>query len=54
MRHHLRRFCADAGGATAIEYAMIAATVALGIVSTISLIAPELNRFFGEVTSLLN
>ncbi len=46
MRTHVRRFIADESGATAVEYAMIAGIIALGIVVTLGSIRDSLNDIF--------
>lgn len=44
----------DEGGATAIEYALVASVIALGIFSTQAQIAPGLNAIFNNVVTLLS
>ena len=44
-----RRFLDDEGGATAIEYGLIAALVAVVIVGAVTLIGTKLNTSFGNV-----
>ena len=45
----LRRFIADESGATAIEYGLIAALIAVVIVGAVTLIGTKLNTSFGNV-----
>ena len=48
------RFAQDEGGATSIEYALIAGIIALGIVASVSLVPTALNGFFGNVNTNLS
>ena len=48
------RFDRDEGGATSIEYALIAGVIALGIVASVSLLPIALNGFFGNVSTNLS
>ena len=51
----LGKFAADAKGATAIEYGLIAAGIALAIVITVGLLGGALADLFGELgTALAN
>lgn len=47
-------FINDESGATAIEYALVASIIALGIFSTQTQIAPGLNSIFNDVVTLLS
>ncbi len=55
LRHYVkfsenvRKFAADASGATAIEYGLIAAGIAVAIILTVGLLGDELAAMFGEV-----
>jgi pilus assembly protein Flp/PilA len=49
----LCRFFADQGGATAIEYALIAAGISIVIVGVVQGIGTNLNSKFGSVSSSL-
>ena len=49
MRNLLNRFAKDESGATAIEYGLIAALIAVAIIGTLTLIGPKLNSAFQEV-----
>jgi pilus assembly protein Flp/PilA len=53
MRAKLRQFLADESGATSIEYALIAAGIALAIITTVKGIGPRLNTTFSSLTSQL-
>lgn len=48
MRPGLRRFTLDASGATAVEYAFIAALISVVLVVAASGIAPELVSIFSK------
>ncbi len=54
MRATLIRFVRDRSGATAIEYALIAAIVGLGIIVGLTALRDGLNVFFGNVVTNLN
>lgn len=47
-------FSREDDGATAIEYAMIASIVALGILSGLRLLPPALNAVFASVGTVLS
>lgn len=47
MTNFVKKFTSDESGATAIEYGMIAALIALGIISSASLIGNDLSNGFG-------
>jgi pilus assembly protein Flp/PilA len=49
----LRRFLADETGATAIEYGLIAAGVALAIITVINGLGSKLNAKFGSISAAL-
>ncbi len=53
MRQILKRFLNDAGGATAIEYGLIAALVGVSIITAISALATGLGGTFGNVSAKL-
>ncbi|WP_435312303.1 Flp family type IVb pilin [Primorskyibacter sedentarius] len=48
-----RRMLADRNGATAIEYGLIAAGVALVVVAAMTLLGPQLTATFGKLTTAL-
>ena len=50
MRRLLKRIAADEGGATAIEYAMIASLIALLIITAVTSIGTSLSAFFTAVS----
>jgi pilus assembly protein Flp/PilA len=53
MRRLIARFLSDQSGATAIEYCLIAAGIALAIVVTVQAIGPTLATKFTSVNSSL-
>jgi pilus assembly protein Flp/PilA len=48
-----RKFLADESGATAIEYGLIAAGIALAIITTINGLGTKLNTKFNSINSSL-
>ncbi len=50
MTRHFKRTLKDASGATAIEYALIAALVSVGAVSALGSIGTSLSGLFGHVS----
>ncbi|MBS0239434.1 MAG: Flp family type IVb pilin [Proteobacteria bacterium] len=48
------RFMNDESGATAIEYGLIAAIVAVGIITALKSVSSSLNATFGTVSSELS
>ena len=53
MRRLIARFLSDQGGATAIEYCLIASGIALVIVVAVQSIGPTLNTKFTAVNASL-
>lgn len=49
MRNSFRRFFRDRKAATAIEYGLIAAGIAIAIAATVVLLGSTLTDFFGNV-----
>lgn len=49
----LKHFALDESGATAIEYGLLAALVALGIVVGATALGAELGLFFGRIATRL-
>jgi pilus assembly protein Flp/PilA len=49
----IRKFCADERGATAIEYGLIAAGIALAIIATVNGLGSKLNTKFTSINSSL-
>jgi len=50
----LARFFADESGATAIEYGLIAAGIAVAIIATVAGLGSKLNTTFTSVQNALN
>jgi pilus assembly protein Flp/PilA len=53
MNSLLNRFVKDESGATAIEYGLLAALIAVAIVATLQLIGPKLNGAYKQVETAL-
>lgn len=53
MRNLLHRFIRQDDGATAIEYGLIAALIAVAIVAALLLLGPQLATVFGTVSTSL-
>ena len=53
MKNVFKRFASDESGATAIEYGLIAALIAVGIISVLKLLGGSLNTFNATVTTEL-
>ncbi|HMF49741.1 MAG TPA: Flp family type IVb pilin [Candidatus Saccharimonadales bacterium] len=51
MKNLIARFVKDESGATAIEYGLIAAGIALAIIATVNGLGTKLNTTFGAVSS---
>ena len=54
MRTLLQRFVRDENGATAIEYGLIAAGIAVAIITVVQGLGSKLNTTFGSVKNALN
>jgi len=53
MLPKMHAFLRDESGATAIEYAIIAAGIALAIIPTVKGIGPKLNTTFSSISTQL-
>jgi len=53
MLSTFKRFLKDESGATAIEYALIAALIAIAIIGGLNALSTQLNATFGTVQSEL-
>ncbi|MCP3374537.1 Flp family type IVb pilin [Bradyrhizobium cajani] len=53
MKSSLKNFLADESGATAIEYGLIAAGIALAIITVVNGMGSKLNAKFGSISSSL-
>jgi pilus assembly protein Flp/PilA len=49
MRNFLRKFRKDESGATAIEYALIAALIAVGIIGGATALGTKINTQFNDI-----
>ena len=49
LSENIKRFTADASGATAIEYSLIVVGIALAIVVSVGLLGGALNLFFSDL-----
>ena len=50
----VKTFIANESGATAIEYALIAALIAVAIIGAITAVGTHINNTFNEISSSLN
>jgi pilus assembly protein Flp/PilA len=53
MRNFVKRYLSDESGATAIEYGLIAALIAVAIIATVTSVGTKLNTTFGSVAGAL-
>ncbi len=53
MKNLVARFVSDESGATAIEYGLIAAGIAVVIISAVNLVGTNLSTKFGEISTAL-
>jgi pilus assembly protein Flp/PilA len=53
MRNLFARFVKDEGGATAIEYGLIAAGIAVAIIAVVQGLGTNLNTTFGSVQTAI-
>ncbi len=53
MQTHIMRFIRDESGATAIEYGLIAAGIAVAIIATVQALGSNLNATFTSVSTAL-
>jgi len=53
MGEWIKRFCRNDGGATAIEYGLIAAGISVAIIAVVLGVGSNLNTTFGDVSSAL-
>lgn len=53
MQSFIKRFIKDESGATAIEYALIAALIAIGLVGSLDGVRAALIATFGRVVTVL-
>jgi pilus assembly protein Flp/PilA len=53
LQHHIKKFFSDESGATAIEYGLIAAGIALAIIAVVNGLGSNLNGKFTDINSSL-
>lgn len=53
MKGYLKKFLADESGATAIEYALIAAGIALVIITAVNLVGTNLTGKFNSIATAI-
>ena len=53
MKNLIKRFAKDESGATAIEYGLIAAGIALAIITIVNTLGTSLNTKFNSINSSL-
>ena len=53
MKKYLKDFIADESGATAIEYGLIAAGIALAIIAAVQGVGTKLSTNFGKISTSL-
>jgi len=54
LQNHMKRLARDTKGATAIEYGLIAAGIAVAIIAAVFALGEELTSFFGSVKDTLS
>jgi len=54
MKTLFKRFASDESGATAIEYGMIAALIAVAIIATLKTVGTSLTAKFTQISNNLN
>jgi pilus assembly protein Flp/PilA len=53
MQKHVMRFVKDESGATAIEYGLIAALIAVGIITAAQLLGSQISATFNKVRTTM-
>jgi pilus assembly protein Flp/PilA len=53
MRHLLRRFAADQSGVTAIEYGLIAALIAVAIITSVTTLGTKVSTTFSNIATAM-
>jgi pilus assembly protein Flp/PilA len=53
MRHFLKTFASDQSGATAIEYGLIAAGIAVAIATIVGTVGTSLSSKFNDINAAL-
>ena len=54
MKNIVKRFAGDESGATAIEYGMIAALIAVVIIGSLKILGTQLNAKFSAISTQLS
>jgi pilus assembly protein Flp/PilA len=54
MLKHIKHFCGDESGATAIEYGLIAALVSVAAIGALTTMGNTLNTLFTTVSNSMN
>jgi pilus assembly protein Flp/PilA len=54
MKQMLTRFLADESGATSIEYALMAASIALAVIPGVNAVGKQLSTKFAAITTALH
>jgi pilus assembly protein Flp/PilA len=54
MKHLISRFLADEAGATAVEYALLAALIAVVIIGGATALGTAINGKFNDIATSLN
>jgi pilus assembly protein Flp/PilA len=54
MKSLVKRFAKDESGATAIEYGLIAALIAVAIIAAVTLVGTDLAALFGRISAKLS
>jgi len=54
MQNHIERFVKDESGATAIEYGLIAALIAVGIIAAARGLGSQISATFNTITSTMS
>ena len=54
MTNSVKRFVRDESGATAIEYGLIAAGIAVAIIVAVNAVGTDLSSLFGRISDKLN
>ena len=53
LKHHIQKFIADESGATAIEYGLIAAGIALAIIAIVNGLGTAIHDTFSSISTSL-
>ena len=54
MRNFIKNFANDESGATAIEYGLIAALMAIAVITALTAFRPQLTTAFGKIAGSLD